>query len=241
MGVVAGGKPAGQLGEIKLMSWKTRFHSGHPSFSGTENGDRDPRAMRSSSFLSLLAWLLAALSGCSKSETPSAPNAQTDRPSPPAASSPARAPVDACSLLTSDEIKAIQGEAVESVKSMPASEGDVASSQCVFSLPTFVNSISLQISHKGTKPGSLEAKQVWQKMFPPEKREERETADGQKKMPARKIPDLGEEAFWTGGPTGGLFVLQGDYFIRISIGGADDEATKISKSTALAQLVLKRL
>jgi hypothetical protein len=60
-------------------------------------------------------------------------------------------------------------------------------------------------------------------------------------VPARKIPDLGEEAFWTGGPAGGLFVLQGYYYLRISVGGADDEATKIRKSTALAQLVLKRL
>jgi hypothetical protein len=36
-------------------------------------------------------------------------------------------------------------------------------------------------------------------------------------------------------------VLQGSYYIRISVGGADDEETKIKKSTALAQLILKRL
>ena len=149
--------------------------------------------------------------------------------------------MDACSLLTSDEIKAIQGDAVESAKSTQSSEGELTSSQCFFALPTFVKSISLQISQKASKPGATGAKQAWQKMFPPEKQQERETASGQKKMPARKIPDLGEEAFWTGGPTGGLFVLQGDHIIRISVGGADDEATKIRKSTALAQLVLKRL
>ena len=197
--------------------------------------------MRSSSLLSFLACLLAALSGCSKTETPSSPNAQADASSPAPALSPARPRVDACSLLTSDEINAIQSEAVESAKSTPSSEGELASSQCFFSLPTFVNSISLQVTQKGSKPGAADAKEAWKKMFPPEKQEERETAGGQKKMPARKIPDLGDEAFWTAGPTGGLFVLQGDYFIRLSIGGSEDEETKIRKSSALAQLVLKRL
>jgi hypothetical protein len=196
--------------------------------------------MRSSSFLSSLACVLA-LAGCSKSETPSAPNAQADSSSPPQRVSSAKPVVDACSLLTSDEIKTIQGESVESTKNAPTSDGELASSQCVFLLPTFVNSVSLQITQKGAKPGAVEVKQAWKKMFPPEKLQERETANGQKKMPPRKIPDLGEEAFWTSGPTGGLFVLQGDYFFRISVGGADDDATKVTKSTALAQLVLKRL
>jgi hypothetical protein len=146
-----------------------------------------------------------------------------------------------CALLTSDEIKAVQGEAFESTKATAASEGALASSQCFFALPTFINSISLQVTQKGSKPDAPDAKQAWRKLFPPEKLEERETEAGRKKMPARKIPDLGDEAFWTGGPAGGLFVLQGDFYIRLSVGGADDEATKITKSTALAQLVLKRL
>jgi hypothetical protein len=145
--------------------------------------------------------------------------------------------VDACSLLTSDEIKAIQGEAVQTLKATPPSEGELASSQCFFALPTFINSISLQV----TQPGAAEAKEAWNKMFPPEKLQERETADGQKKIPARKIPGLGEEALWTGGPAGGLYVLQGAYYFRISVGGADDEETKIRKSISLAQLILKRL
>lgn len=192
-------------------------------------------------FLSLLACLLAALSGCSKSETPSPPNAQTEASPPSPAVSSAKTPLDACSLLTSDEIKSVQGEAVESAQATPPSEGEVASSQCFFKLPTFTNSISLQVTQKGSKPGATDAKQAWRKMFPPEKLEERETAGGQKKIPPRKIPGLGEEALWTGGPTGGLYVLQGSYYIRVSVGGADDEETKIKKSIALAELILKRL
>jgi len=149
--------------------------------------------------------------------------------------------VDACSLLTSDEIKAIQGEAFESAQGTPSSDGELAASQCFFKLPTFINSISLQVIWKGSQPGASDAKQAWKKMFPPEKLQEHESARGQKKIPPRKIPGLGEEALWTGGPSGGLYVLQGDCYIRISVGGADDEETKIRKSTALAELVLKRL
>lgn len=201
---------------------------------------RGPDLMRSN-FLSLLACLLAALSGCSKSETPAPPKAQTEASTPSPAVSSAKAPLEVCSLLTSDEIKTIQGEAVESTKASPALEGEVHSSQCFFQLPTFINSISLQVTQKGNKPGAPEVKETWRKMFPPEKLEERETAGGQKKIPARKIPDLGEEALWTGGPAGGLYVLQGNYYLRISVGGADDEESKIKKTTALARLILKRL
>lgn len=192
-------------------------------------------------FLSLLACLLAALAGCSKSETPAPPTAQADKSSPSASPSPAGPPVDACSLLTSDEIKAVQGEAVESAQATPASEGELAVSQCFFKLPSFINSISLQVTRQGSQPGAPDAKQAWRKLFPPEKLQEHESARGQKKLPPRKISGLGEEALWTGGPTGGLFVLQGQFYIRVSVGGADDEETKIRKSTALAELVLKRL
>lgn len=202
--------------------------------------NREPKLMRSY-FLSLLACLLVALGGCSKSETPAPPSAQADISSPSASPSSARPTVDPCSLLTSDEIKAIQGEAVESAQVTPAPEGELAVSQCFFKLPSFINSISLQVTQKKSQPGAPDAKQAWKKMFPPEKLQEHESARGQKKLPPRQISGLGEEALWTGGPAGGLFVLQGDFYIRISVGGADDEETKIRKSTALAELVLKRL
>ena len=194
-----------------------------------------------SSFLSFVACLVAAFSGCSKSEKPATPDSQADASSPPPALSQAKSSLDACSLLTSDEIKAVQGDAVQKAESTASSEGELSSSQCFFALPSFVNSISLQVVRKGNKPGGSDVRQTWQKMFPPEKLQERETEAGRKKLPPRRISDLGEEAFWTGGPSGGLYVLQGQSYIRISVGGADDEAAKIRKSTALAQFVLKRL
>jgi hypothetical protein len=53
---------------------------------------------------------------------------------------------------------------------------------------------------------------------------------------------VGEKAFWSGNRFGGaLYVLKGDVFIRISVGGPDKEETKIEKSKRLAEKALGRL
>jgi hypothetical protein len=50
-----------------------------------------------------------------------------------------------------------------------------------------------------------------------------------------------EEAYWVGTPiTGALYVLQGDNFVRISIGGVGEESVRIEKSKILAGAVVKR-
>ena len=57
-----------------------------------------------------------------------------------------------------------------------------------------------------------------------------------------KIDGLGDEAFWTGTRVGGaLYVLKGNCYIRISVGGAGSPEQKIEKSKTLAADVLKRL
>jgi hypothetical protein len=57
-----------------------------------------------------------------------------------------------------------------------------------------------------------------------------------------KIPHLGDEAFWCGNVVGGaLYVLKGDAFIRIAIGGAGRQQTQINKTRALALRMLKHL
>jgi hypothetical protein len=67
-------------------------------------------------------------------------------------------------------------------------------------------------------------------------REEEEAARPQ------EIAGVGDEAFWTGNRVGGaLYALKGNTYIRVSVGGPGDQATKIKKSKALAQIILKRL
>ncbi len=63
-----------------------------------------------------------------------------------------------------------------------------------------------------------------------------------KKSPPQRVADLGDEAFWTGTQIStALYVLKGDSYIRISVGGAGDQALKLEKSRKLAEFALKRL
>jgi hypothetical protein len=56
------------------------------------------------------------------------------------------------------------------------------------------------------------------------------------------ISALGEEAYWVGSPiSGALYVLQGELFLRISVGGVAKEPIRIAKSKSLATAVLRRL
>ena len=75
--------------------------------------------------------------------------------------------------------------------------------------------------------------------------ESRGEPDGEADEAGRKaqpIPALGEEAYWVGGPiSGALYVLQGELFLRISVGGAPKESIRIAKSKSLATAILRRL
>lgn len=195
-----------------------------------------PRHVMRSSLASFAACILAAFfASCSKPESPRPREAGTT-PTP----SPA-GPFDVCSLLTREEINSIQGEFPETTQATAAPEGEFSTHQCFFKLPTFVKSISLQVFSRGRKPGAPDAKGAWDRMFPPEDLQERETEAGKKTLPPKRIPDLGDVALWTGGPAGGLYVLRGSHYIRLSLGGGEDEEAKIKKSIMLARLILPRL
>src|SRR2546423_162018 len=69
-----------------------------------------------------------------------------------------------------------------------------------------------------------------------------EAAEEEEGAPPEPVSGIGDEAFWTGGRVGGaLYVLKGNAFIRISVGGPGDEAAKIEKLKALARKALPRL
>lgn len=162
-----------------------------------------------------------------------------------------RPKTDACALLTSKEIEVIQGEPLKETKLSERSEGGFLVSQCFFTLPTFTNSISLAITQKGEGTGARDPKEFWTSTFENSgKDDERERESGkgrreekgEKEKPPKKIAGIGDDAFWTGSRVGGaLYVLKGDNYVRVSIGGAGDEASKIKKSKALAQKVIARL
>jgi len=167
--------------------------------------------------------------------------------------------IDVCALLTSAEIEALQGEPIKETTPSEQHGSSFLMSLCFFRTATFAKSVSLAIATPDpAKPSALGPREYWQKQFhPPEQaeKEKDEPAAGQAKAPKkteeerekelskpRVIEGLGEEAYWTGSPiTGALYVLKGDAFLRISVGGEKDESVRIKKAKTLAEEALKRL
>lgn len=139
-------------------------------------------------------------------------------------------------------------------------------SQCFYTAAEFSKSVSLAITQ--SDPGSAtkrNANEFWTETFDrydkDEKKGGKESADDKEKKeslenqarergeekeaaPPKKISGIGDEAFWSGTRVGGaLYVLNRgkNVFIRLSIGGTDNEETRIEKSKKLAQMAIDRL
>jgi len=205
------------------------------------------RRTRSPLIISLVL-LTIATGGCSKkSDQPEVSNAtpQASASQAAAPSTPREAAGDgafACTLLTKEETAAVQGEPFKDAKASRKSSGGLVMSQCYFELPTTVNSIVLTVTQKAEGADGRDPKQNWQELFHRDLSSGKKKEEGKEEHGPEKIEGLGDEAFWTGARVGGaLYVLKGNSFIRLSIGGGGDRAEKIEKSKALAQSVLKRL
>jgi len=161
---------------------------------------------------------------------------------------------DACTLLTSAEIEAVQGEPVKETKASFQPNGEMLVSECLFHTINFSKSVSVALAVPcSAKSSALAPRKFWQKQFlAPDVEEDKMRAAGKKArkpepedeeaLKPRRIEGLGEEAYWVGTPiTGALYVLQGDNFVRISIGGFGEESVRIEKSKILARAVVKRL
>jgi len=150
---------------------------------------------------------------------------------------------DVCSVITSAEIEAVQGERVSHTKS--------SGQQCFYTVVPFARSVSLELARSEPRgPAAEGPRDRWNDMFHPETRaKDGEGPEGRagKETEAesgRPIPvkDLGDEAFWNGNAiTGGLYVLKGDAWIRISLGGPEDSSVKIERASRLARKAMPRL
>ena len=191
-----------------------------------------------------------------QSEHPSpAPAASAAAPSPQQATTAASSPqltrkLDACAMLTNQEIQSIQGEGLKETKVSESSANGLHISQCFFTLPTFTNSISLAITQRAASPGARDPREVWKETFhsgkerkkEADREKDREKEEGEESKPPQPISGIGDEAFWTASRAAGvLYVLKGSSYVRISIGGRGDPQTEIRKSKALAQKVIDRL
>jgi hypothetical protein len=205
----------------------------------------------------VIGVLVISLGGCQKHSS-TTPVLDTDRKS-------AAESIDACSLLAPADIEAVQGSPVKNTKPSSMSAGGMRTSQCFYTAAEFSKSVSLTVTQ--ADPGSSERRSAmayWKETFrryekeTDEKapksendkqkteslREQRQKGGEEEAIPPKRISAVGDEAFWSGNRVGGaLYVLKKskDAFIRISVGGPDNEETKIKKSAALARQVLGRL
>jgi hypothetical protein len=188
-----------------------------------------------------LLCLILAMAGCSKPEPVQAP-IRSQLTAPAASQGPANL-IDACSLLTSKEIEAIQGAPLQNTKPSTNSHGGLTISQCYFLLPTAAESIVVTVTQRASGSNGRDPKQSWDEIFhgDKEKTNAREEEEREPTAP-QEITGLGDEAFWVPRRFGGkLYVLKGNIYISIGVGSPGDQAIKIQKSKALAEIVLKQL
>ena len=164
---------------------------------------------------------------------------------------PTRA-ADPCKLLSSADIRAVQEDALQETKPSTQPSGGLVLSQCVFRTADPGKSVSVAIA----SAGSASPRAFWQKQFQSanstsEEKEHEKSAvehkqgkheEDEESTRPRKIAGVGEQAYWVGSPmVGALYVLKGNSFLRISVGGVREEPARIQKSIALARLALKRM
>jgi len=190
--------------------------------------------------ISLIAGCFASFASCSKKE----PLANVATPAPPQQNLPAadsKPAIDACTLLTSAEIESVQGQPVQDTKPSVQSFGGLAISQCYFTLTAQSNSVVLTVTQSAGGGNAVEVKKSWEQMLRGSESERKDGKEEKEKKPL-KIEGIGDAAFWSGSHVGGaIYVLKGDSYIRISVGGPGDSEAKIDKSKKLGQAVLNRL
>ena len=173
----------------------------------------------------------------------------------PQSFSAGEARIVACSLVTTEEVGEIQRTTISDAKSTTQSSGNLVMSQCYYAATGPNLSVSLAVTQPDPRnPTTRSTRDQWEQTFGrfdtekgEAKEEEEKKGPGPKEeeeraTPPKKIEGIGEEAFWAGNRVGGaLYVLKGDVFIRISVGGPGDEQSKLEKSKQLAQKALSRL
>src|SRR5204863_930098 len=99
-------------------------------------------------------------------------------------------------------------EAIKETKLTGSENGGFSVSQCFYTLPTFVNSISLQVAQRGEGAGARDPRDFWRSTFheaeKSESEREREREKSSKKgeeeeemsSPPQKVTGVGDDAYW---------------------------------------------
>ncbi|HLL71420.1 MAG TPA: hypothetical protein VK363_08305 [Pyrinomonadaceae bacterium] len=194
----------------------------------------------------------AQVAGQATNSTGANPTAAQQTASPQAAAtggaaSPAATVSNACALLTSDDIKEVQGEAVSAMKPNRRTDSPFAITQCFYTTPTFIKSVSLEVTERGASNQSV--REFWKANF--ERAEDKREAKNERRKlkgkplagePAKPVSGIGDEAYWIStNANSTLYAFKKDTLVRISIGGTDAEEARKKKILTLAERALARL
>jgi len=148
---------------------------------------------------------------------------------------------DACALLSDADIHAALGEDVRARTPATQPAGSLLMAQCYFGAAS-ARSVSLSVAARAASgPPSLTPREYWRRQFHADDRR-RKKRDAGGEGGARPIAGIGDEAYWSGNRiAGALYVLSGETFIRVSVGGLTAEQERIGTSKRLAQAAMARL
>jgi hypothetical protein len=186
--------------------------------------------------------LLVAVTGCKKSKTTSVPQ-QTRS--------------DACGLITSAEVQAVEGSPVKDTKPSQQSDDKFRYSQCFYTTEVFNMSVSVALTERNpTSASAQDPREFWkdtfgryegtQKEITEEEKEKKRSLNEEEEearaRPPKKIDGVGDSAWWTAGRMGGsIYVLKNNAFLRISVGSPGKEEEQIERAKKLAVKALSRL
>jgi hypothetical protein len=157
----------------------------------------------------------------------------------PDAAKPGALIEDACSLLTNEQVQRVIGQEVKESIPSHQEEGGFFLSQCQYNTAAISDSVTVRLVQRGRGDDARDPKEVWQETFA---RDLKQAEERRKKAPPERVPNVGDEAYWLGGPKiGGLYVLKGNRHFRIGLGGEANQAQKIEKASELARVILQRL
>lgn len=152
---------------------------------------------------------------------------------------------EVCTLVSKEDVQSIQGALVNETKSSEQIDGVFLVSQCFYRATEFSKSVNLALVQKNpNRRDQRSPRDFWKEKFREYGKPETKTGGEQETetTPPKKIAGLGDDAYWVGNRLGGvLYVLKGDCFISIGLGGTDDEETKLKKSEMLVKKALQRL
>ena len=216
----------------------------------------------------LLASLVAGCAGCKEqssqmqilppaaaanSSSPAVTNMNAAPASNANASSSNKSAIDACKLLTKEEIKTIQRDTLKDTTLTAPSDGPFIVSQCFYATNNFVNSVSLTVTQQSSNAGAKNIREFWKEKLrsqgshDTERERERDnkakaSEEEEEGAPPERVKGVGEEAYSVGNAKfGALYVLKGNKILRISVGGSHSQPERIQKMKSLAQYAITRL